>query len=227
MTKINSNPNVASILAQNLDAKDGKQDGKINANVWNEFVQGKGGKTIKYSITVENAMKSISTYLAKNSHSTERSKEDLFTEWFTQDLSVDKARKQKLATSMREKEVNNMKKDALKPEAIEQAANAIVDFITGKTEQYFVNPNNAAQVFLKASEKFEGGKLPKTNGTAFYLLQLFPTLVRKAKELGIRTDYTENQRFGDNYIDKKLAACRDLAYQISEKEKGLPQNKVI
>ena len=50
----------AGTIAMALDAKDGKSDGKISASIWNEFVADKGGKTIQYSINMDNAIKSIS-----------------------------------------------------------------------------------------------------------------------------------------------------------------------
>lgn len=227
MTKINSQTqqSLAYVLAQNLDAKDGKCDGKISANIWNEFVAGKGGKTIKNSITLENATRSISTYLAKNSQSTGKSKDDLGIEWLQQDLSVDKARKNNSVTlisfmkEVERKMQEDQRKEALKPESIDQDANAVAEFVTGKREQFFVNPDNGAQVFLKTFEKFKDGKFPITLGTSLYLMSLYPILIKKAKALGITTNYQEDQKFGD--FEKQLAACRDLAMQISDKENGI------
>ena len=71
----------AAGIAQELDKKDGKEDGKISASIWNEFVADKGGKTIQYSISIENARKSISTYLYKNSNTTDESKNNIAAEW--------------------------------------------------------------------------------------------------------------------------------------------------
>ena len=51
-------------LAQKLDIKDGKQDGKIQASVWNEFLstmKSKGNRIQNY-ITVDNAAKSFDYY---------------------------------------------------------------------------------------------------------------------------------------------------------------------
>jgi hypothetical protein len=58
----------AGMIAQQLDAADGKKDGKISASVWNSFVKDKGGKQIKNSISVENAMNSITTYAVRNAN---------------------------------------------------------------------------------------------------------------------------------------------------------------
>lgn len=225
MTKVNGNQNMASFLAQNLDAKDGKIDGKISANVWNEFVNDKGGKTIKQFITTADATKSISVYLAKNSQATGKSKEGLVVEWIQQeDNSPQKIKKMKDMEKTLGFEAQ-AKKAALTPEQIKKDANYVVEAVTGKSEGIAINYHNAAQVFLKASEKFKDGKFPKSIGTTLYLMHLYPDLIKKAKELGIATYYKEEQKFGD--INEKLAACRDLAYQIIEKEKGIPQNKII
>ncbi|MCQ2740417.1 MAG: hypothetical protein MJ237_09385 [bacterium] len=56
------NNTLAGSIAKKLDAKDGATDGKISASIWNEFVANKGGNTIKNSISIEEAMESITTY---------------------------------------------------------------------------------------------------------------------------------------------------------------------
>ena len=225
MTKINqtSQKKMALLLAQTLDSKDGKQDGKISANVWNDFVKDKGGKTINSYISIENATQSISTYLAKNSQSTGKDKGVLFTDWFIQSCSANKNKGGTIDASFLERDLKQLqRKEALKPERIESDANYVAKYVTGHGGDTcpFPNPHNCAQVFLKASNKFQNGKLPNTLGTTFYLASLYPTLIKKAKELGISTYYKEGQRF--NNIEDKLTACRDLAMQISDKEKGIP-----
>lgn len=52
-------------LAKKLDAADGSEDGWINASIWNQFIQEKGGKTINEKISIVDAMKSITTYAVK------------------------------------------------------------------------------------------------------------------------------------------------------------------
>ena len=54
-------------LAKELDAADGKQDGKISASVWNGFIQktGSKGNSIKNFINLENAAKSFEYYDSK------------------------------------------------------------------------------------------------------------------------------------------------------------------
>ncbi|MCQ2739317.1 MAG: hypothetical protein MJ237_03725 [bacterium] len=59
------NNTLAGSIAKKLDAQDGATDGKISASIWNAFVADKDGKTIKNSISIENAMKSITTYVVR------------------------------------------------------------------------------------------------------------------------------------------------------------------
>ena len=91
MTEINPlvNSTLAGRIAKELDKKDGKEDGKISASVWNEFVADKGGKQIKYSITVENAMNSITTYAVRN-QSNEVPVDDLAEKWFNKEVEFNK-----------------------------------------------------------------------------------------------------------------------------------------
>ena len=49
-----------------LDSKDGVKDGQVKAKEWNEFAQIAGGRTIKYCILEENAVKSINAYLNRS-----------------------------------------------------------------------------------------------------------------------------------------------------------------
>lgn len=51
--------------ALELDKADGKQDGKISANIWNEFVKDYGGNEIQNEINVIDAMNSITTYMVR------------------------------------------------------------------------------------------------------------------------------------------------------------------
>ncbi|MBQ7764208.1 hypothetical protein IJ384_02435 [bacterium] len=48
-----------------LDKADGKQDEKISANIWNEFVKDYGGNEIRNEINVIDAMNSITTYMVR------------------------------------------------------------------------------------------------------------------------------------------------------------------
>ena len=79
----------AGQLAQQLDAADGKKDGKISASVWNSFVEGKGGKDIKNYINVENAMNSITSYAVKTSQSSGTKINDLMDKWINNSPALD------------------------------------------------------------------------------------------------------------------------------------------
>lgn len=48
-----------------LDRADGKEDGKISAEVWNKYAKENDGKEIKYGIDNDNAIKSVATYMAR------------------------------------------------------------------------------------------------------------------------------------------------------------------
>ena len=62
-----NNPNVGktpfnvSRIIQDLDAADGQIDGKIEANIWNDYVKEHGGKEIKKFIKLDSAARSIRT----------------------------------------------------------------------------------------------------------------------------------------------------------------------
>lgn len=61
----NLNETDAGLKAQELDKADGKQDGKISANIWNEYAKEHGGNEIQNEISVIDAMNSITTYSVK------------------------------------------------------------------------------------------------------------------------------------------------------------------
>lgn len=75
-------------IAKELDKKDnGGEDNKIEASIWNEFVADKGGKQIRSHISLDNAIKSITTYLARNSAKTGESFGDLADKWFNKEVT--------------------------------------------------------------------------------------------------------------------------------------------
>lgn len=79
---------MARAIALELDKKDSHgEDGKIEASIWNKFVEDKGGKQIRNSITLENAVKSITTYLAKNAAKTGEVFGDLADKWFNKETA--------------------------------------------------------------------------------------------------------------------------------------------
>lgn len=80
------NSTSAGAIAKALDAKDGTVDNQISGSVWNDFVEGKGGKQIgeNGSISVFNAMNSITTYAVRNGQAQGTSANEVANEWLTQ-----------------------------------------------------------------------------------------------------------------------------------------------
>lgn len=231
MTKINQkgiDPNYAGFIAAALDAKDGQENGMISASVWNDFVKDKGGKTIKNQISVENAKKSISVYLSKNSKIKGVSQEELMHKWFTQ--TDTKYEKGHLDPNFIEHAQEARDKN---PKEIHKKASYITDWLNGKYNQENIptmSKYNCPQVMLEVFKNFKGKKFPATLGTNLFGMQVFDTLVQRAKELGISTYYNKNTKFGGNMVDAfnaRMAAIRDLTYLIAEKEKGIPQWKPL
>ena len=62
----NLNETEAGHKALELDAADGKKDGRIEASVWNAYAEENNGKKVKKDISVFDAMNSITTYTVKN-----------------------------------------------------------------------------------------------------------------------------------------------------------------
>lgn len=79
-----SNITFASKIAKLLDVSDKKgENGQIDKKAWNLFVADKGGKTIKNYITLYNAERSISIYLARQAKKQGRKIEDIGEEWLS------------------------------------------------------------------------------------------------------------------------------------------------
>ena len=79
---INFRHSIAKGIANKLDQTDetGK-DGYIIANVWNDFVSDKNGKQIKTAIGINNAIKSISTYLYREALKTNEEITNIGDKW--------------------------------------------------------------------------------------------------------------------------------------------------
>lgn len=74
----------AGMLATKLDKSDGSSDGKIKGSVWNQFIDEIGtGTTIDENgaISVENAMRSITTYVVRQANSLGKNIEELVQSW--------------------------------------------------------------------------------------------------------------------------------------------------
>ncbi len=81
----------AGQMAKKLDAADGNSDGKIKGSIWNQFVQGTGGKEISAegSISIENAMKSITTYVVKNMKAQNKGESEIVEDYNTKINNLD------------------------------------------------------------------------------------------------------------------------------------------
>ena len=69
-------------IAENLDKQDGTADGKISKSIWNEFVKDKGGKEVQEFISIEDAMKSITTYAIRGAKAAKTTANELGEKWF-------------------------------------------------------------------------------------------------------------------------------------------------
>lgn len=69
-------------IAAKLDAQDENSgDGKINGSIWNNFAEEYGGKKIEESISLKQAMNSITTYLVRQAKTLGTSVDELAKEW--------------------------------------------------------------------------------------------------------------------------------------------------
>ena len=87
--KVNSNT-LAKQIAAALDEKDKQgKNGKIEASVWNQFVQDKGGKQISNFININDAVKSLVVYLYRQAKSKGQFIAELGQEWINNLASSD------------------------------------------------------------------------------------------------------------------------------------------
>lgn len=227
--------NLAKSISNVLDISDGKKDKKISASVWNEFVKDKGGKKIKYSISLENAMKSISVYLERESKRTGKSKEDLAVKWFMgavdDKIKMNKPASNELLLSAKELQdrINNaLHKERISPKSIKRRADEATKFINGKLVS-FEKPcvETAAQEFHQVIKNLNG-KVPLTKTTYMYLNVIYPVLVKQAKALGIDApaEVSHRQNASMSEVCKEnLQACVALKNQILAAQKRKAENK--
>lgn len=73
---------LAGQIVQQLDIKDNKDDGKIEASIWNKFVGELGaGKTIQESISLNDAVNSVTTYLVRLARQSNERVDELAAKW--------------------------------------------------------------------------------------------------------------------------------------------------
>lgn len=230
-----SKANLAKSISNVLDISDGKKDKKISASVWNEFVKDKGGKKIKYSISLENAMKSISVYLERESKRTGKSKEDLAVKWFMgavdDKIKMNKPASNELSLTAKELQdgINNgLHKEQISPKSIKRRAEEATKFIYGKAVS-FEKPcvETASQEFHQVIKNLNG-KVPLTKTTYMYLNVIYPALVKQAKALGIdapaEVSHSQNASMSE-VCKENLQACVALKNQILAAQKRKAENK--
>lgn len=231
-----SKANLAKNISNVLDVSDGKKDKKISASVWNEFVKDKGGKTIKYSISLENAMKSISVYLERESKRTGKSKEDLAVKWFMgavdDKIKMNKPASNELVPLPKELQTTTSKNlipndSIVTPisQQIKNNADSATKFINGKSESWILpNSETAAQVLHQVIKNFNG-KVPLKVSTFLYLKTLYPVLVKQAKSLGIEAPSVSHISMSSQGCKEALLACVTLKNQILAAQKRKAENK--
>lgn len=231
-----SKANLAKGISNVLDISDGKKDKKISASVWNEFVKDKGGKKIKYSISLENAMKSISVYLERESKRTGKSKEDLAVKWFMgavdDKIKMNKPASNELVPLPKELQTTTSKNlipndSIVTPisQQIKNNADSATKFINGKSESWILpNSETAAQVLHQVIKNFNG-KVPLKVSTFLYLKTLYPVLVKQAKSLGIEAPSVSHISMSSQGCKEALLACVTLKNQILAAQKRKAENK--
>ncbi len=229
-----SKANLAKGISNVLDISDGKKDKKISASVWNKFVKDKGGKKIKYSISLENAMKSISVYLERESKRTGKSKEDLAVKWFMgAEDKINKPASNELVPlpkGLQTDTSTNLSTNIGTPTAqqIKNNADSVTKFINGKSEGFVLpNAETAAQVLHQVIKNFNG-KVPLKFSTHLFLMKLYPVLAKQAKALGIdapaEVSHSQNASMSE-VCKENLQACVALKNQILAAQKRKTENK--
>lgn len=116
------NTTLAGQIAKQLDAKDGNKDEQISASIWNKFVNEIGtGKTISEngSISIVNAMNSITTYAVRLAKQAGKNVDELAKEWLENAGGTDSASKsaegsKKAPKADKKEEVKSNNADAVK-----------------------------------------------------------------------------------------------------------------
>lgn len=138
---------LAGQIVQQLNIKDNKEDEKIEASIWNKFVQELGtGSSINESISLKDAVNSVTTYLVRLACQSKGSVNELAAKWLNQlsksEETEDKEAPNENAVSQvstenaEETVTNNDSKPAVKPQQEEQATSTPpvkIDYKTGPT----------------------------------------------------------------------------------------------
>ena len=241
MTEINPNINTshAEQIARNLDRKDGKEDGKIQASIWNEYAETTGGNKIKNCITLKNAIASITTYIKRGSEKTANtgnntSQNNVVATGVISDLLSDKhieigepqtpeeefianrplayVRTKQINKPLSQSEIDERKKEAKEcvdsVEVWAQGNSRCTKNITKDTAAYFVEEYLARGYNLNAHMHIN-----------VMLPNILTTLLDKANELGIKSDYA-NKNLNQVHFTELAQAIKDLSDQIIYVEKN-------
>ena len=221
-------------IAENLDKQDGTADGKISGSVWNEFVKDKGGKEVREFISIEDAMKSITTYAIRGAKTAETSANDLGNKWFksTTDASsaedsagadnAEKVQGKKNAPAHRSGNADNEKTAAAKQQGLRPTYNPQFYYNETEKEHYKWNPKTK--------------KFTKYSNIAYFNKD--QTYVRKYKNKdgsskvinysadGYATKMQARNWQNKNYLNKEFAAKRlGLQETYATKSKGVYYDK--
>ena len=139
MTDINNINSIAREIVTNLDKQDGKEDGKIEASIWNKFVCKKQGNEIHNYINTNSAIKSVVAYLKREVAKTGQAIEDVANEWLKNVGGGDKGEinpnKTKLNQGEESDDLTMSLMEADSPEEqlkIDNANQLLADVATGK-----------------------------------------------------------------------------------------------
>ena len=140
---------LAGQIVQQLNKNNNKDDEKIEASIWNKFVQELGtGSSINESISLKDAVNSVTTYLVRLARQSKESVDELAKKWLktlskpkeTEDKEApnENAVSQVSTENAEETVTNNDPKPAVKPQPEEQATSTPpvkIDYKTGPTPE--------------------------------------------------------------------------------------------
>lgn len=175
MAEINNINNIAREIVSNLDKQDGKQDGKIEASIWNKFVCKKEGNEINNYIKTDNAIKSVIAYLKRETAKTGQAIEDVANEWLKKvgggdKTEIDESRFDKSDNDIAmkpviieeyEKDEHGQEIDDKHKQKIQQAADEATQLlmdVANKNYRYNVDSNSFAKGYEGRIIKLKDGR---------------------------------------------------------------------
>lgn len=176
---LNSINSIAREIVSNLDKKDGKEDGKIEASIWNKFVCEKQGKEIHNYINTNNAIKSVITYLKREVAKTGQAIGDVANEWLK---NVGGGDKTEIEENPKTKSDNNLTvnpiilndfdegiddtKKAILQNTVDEAAQLLMDVANGKYryKKYDIDDKGMGVIELNDGRYISFGAEKQENG---------------------------------------------------------------